>query len=76
MIFRFCSYTEKDPNIKVYQIFGLCCTEVEVDILTGQSQILRVDLIEDVGNSMSPLIDIGQVEGAFVMGNTDISYKH
>lgn len=65
---RCLSYSDNQPTIQQYKIFGLCTAEVEVDILTGQNQITRVDILEDVGNSMSPLIDIGQVEGAFVMG--------
>ncbi|KAF7271079.1 hypothetical protein GWI33_016039 [Rhynchophorus ferrugineus] len=61
-------YAPTLPEVGNYPIFGCCTTEVEVDILTGNHQIVRVDVIEDVGRSMSPLIDMGQLEGALVMG--------
>lgn len=51
-----------------YQVWGVTVTEVEVDILTGEMRIVRADVTEDAGLSSSPLVDIGQVEGAFVMG--------
>ena len=51
-----------------YQVWGVAVTEVEVDILTGEMQIVRSDVLEDAGLSTSPIIDIGQVEGAFVTG--------
>lgn len=44
-----------------YEIFSAVCCEVEVDVLTGEYEILRVDLVQDVGVSMNPDIDIGQV---------------
>ncbi|MGW9182303.1 xanthine dehydrogenase molybdopterin binding subunit [Agromyces sp. NPDC055661] len=51
-----------------YFAYGAAATEVEVDGFTGASRMLRVDILHDVGDSLSPLIDLGQVEGAFVQG--------
>jgi xanthine dehydrogenase large subunit len=51
-----------------YYAFGAAAAEVEIDGFTGEYRILRVDLIEDVGDSVSPLIDRGQIEGGFVQG--------
>jgi xanthine dehydrogenase large subunit len=51
-----------------YFAYGVAATEVEVDGFTGASRMLRVDILHDVGDSLSPLIDLGQVEGAFVQG--------
>jgi xanthine dehydrogenase large subunit len=51
-----------------YFAYGASASEVEVDGFTGQYKILRVDILHDVGDSLSPLVDKGQVEGAFVQG--------
>ncbi|XP_055352624.1 uncharacterized protein LOC129598650 [Paramacrobiotus metropolitanus] len=56
------------PVPAVYHTYGAMSTEVEVDILTGEYQINRVDILYDCGESMSPFVDIGQVEGAAVQG--------
>lgn len=57
----------KTGDMANYKIYGLALTEVEIDILTGNMMIKRSDIVEDAGESLSPIIDIGQVEGAFVM---------
>jgi xanthine dehydrogenase large subunit len=51
-----------------YYAYGAAVSEVEVDGFTGEHRIIRADLLEDVGDSVSPLIDRGQIEGGFVQG--------
>ncbi|HDS1736241.1 xanthine dehydrogenase molybdopterin binding subunit [Pseudomonas sp. BP8] len=51
-----------------YFAFGAACVEVIVDTLTGEYKMLRADILHDVGDSLNPAIDIGQVEGGFIQG--------
>jgi xanthine dehydrogenase large subunit len=51
-----------------YFAYGAACAEVIVDTLTGEYKLLRADVLHDVGRSLNPAIDIGQVEGAFIQG--------
>jgi xanthine dehydrogenase large subunit len=51
-----------------YFSYGAACTEVAIDTLTGESRVLAVDILHDVGTSLNPAIDIGQIEGGFIQG--------
>eukprot|EP00040_Diaphanoeca_grandis_P018555 m.97622 g.97622 ORF g.97622 m.97622 type:complete len:1296 (+) comp26995_c0_seq1:59-3946(+) len=51
-----------------YFNFGAACAVVEIDVLSGDHQVISTDIVMDVGHSLNPAIDIGQVEGAFVQG--------
>ena len=51
-----------------YFAYGAAACEVEVDGFTGAYRTRRVDIVHDVGDSLSPLVDIGQIEGGFVQG--------
>ncbi|KAK8550751.1 hypothetical protein V6N13_119251 [Hibiscus sabdariffa] len=51
-----------------YLNYGAAVSEVEVNLLTGQTTILQTDIIYDCGKSLNPAVDLGQIEGAFVQG--------
>ncbi len=51
-----------------YFSYGAACSEVAIDLLTGEYKLLRTDILHDVGRSLHPEIDIGQIEGGFLQG--------
>ncbi|MBC5781609.1 xanthine dehydrogenase molybdopterin binding subunit [Ramlibacter sp. USB13] len=51
-----------------YFAYGAACSEVAIDTLTGESRVLKVDILHDAGTSINPAIDIGQIEGGFIQG--------
>jgi xanthine dehydrogenase large subunit len=51
-----------------YFAYGAACAEVAIDTLTGESRVERVDILHDVGRSLNPAIDRGQIEGGFIQG--------
>ncbi len=52
----------------LYFAYGAAISEVEIDTLTGENRIRRVDILHDAGRSLNPAIDLGQIEGGFVQG--------
>ncbi|KAL3518742.1 hypothetical protein ACH5RR_021331 [Cinchona calisaya] len=62
------SYYVPDSNSMSYLSYGAAVSEVEINILTGETNILQADLIYDCGQSLNPAVDLGQIEGAFVQG--------
>ena len=59
---------EKSGDPFLYFAYGAACSEVTIDTFTGEMQLDRVDILHDVGRSLNPAIDIGQIEGGFVQG--------
>ena len=51
-----------------YFAYGAACAQVAIDTLTGEMKVERVDILHDVGNSLNPALDTGQIEGAFIQG--------
>jgi xanthine dehydrogenase large subunit len=51
-----------------YFAYGAACSEVTIDTLTGEYRVDRVDIVHDVGKSLNPAIDLGQIEGGFIQG--------
>ncbi|CAB3405985.1 unnamed protein product [Caenorhabditis bovis] len=61
-------FNGKGAELFGYSVYGTACCEVEVDCLTGDHHLLRTDIVMDVGESLNPAVDIGQIEGAFIQG--------
>jgi xanthine dehydrogenase large subunit len=51
-----------------YYAYGAACSEVVIDTLTGENKVTRVDILHDVGRSLNPAVDLGQIEGGFIQG--------
>jgi xanthine dehydrogenase/oxidase len=61
-------FVKQEGKPFLYFVTGAACSEVELDCLTGDHQIIQTDIVMDVGKSLSPAIDIGQIEGGFAQG--------
>ena len=59
-----------NPNGQAFQyfVYGACVSEIELNVITGETHVLSVDITYDCGQSLNPAVDIGQIEGGFVMG--------
>ncbi|PAV81283.1 hypothetical protein WR25_02114 isoform B [Diploscapter pachys] len=60
--------TGKGEGLYAYCVYGTACCEVEVDCLSGDHRLLQTDIVMDIGDSLNPAVDIGQIEGAFIQG--------
>ncbi len=63
-------YDKKRQNGRpfFYYAYGAAASEVIIDTLTGENRVLRVDILHDVGRTLNPAIDLGQIEGGFIQG--------
>ena len=52
----------------MYFCYGASVTEVTIDTLTGENIIDRVDILQDAGKAINPVLELGQIEGGFVQG--------
>ncbi len=52
----------------LYYAYGAAVSEAAIDLTTGETKILRVDILHDCGASLNPAIDMGQIEGGFIQG--------
>ena len=52
----------------LYYAYGAALSEVVIDTLTGEHKVVAVDILHDVGSSLNPAIDLGQIEGGFIQG--------
>ncbi|KAL1251495.1 hypothetical protein QQF64_019291 [Cirrhinus molitorella] len=62
------NWEKQEGKPYAYFTYAVGCSEVELDSLTGEYRTLRTDIVVDIGRSINPSIDIGQIEGAFMQG--------
>ncbi|CAL5190349.1 unnamed protein product [Lathyrus oleraceus] len=62
------SYFVPGNNSVNYLNYGAAVSEVEIDLLTGETRFLQTDIIYDCGQSLNPAVDLGQIEGSFIQG--------
>ncbi|KAJ8351563.1 hypothetical protein SKAU_G00230390 [Synaphobranchus kaupii] len=62
------NWEKNEGHPYAYFVYGACFSEVEVDCLTGDYRNIKTNIVVDIGRSINPSIDIGQIEGAFIQG--------